>query len=276
MNILKEVCCKKEKYMRIPSGTAKSLYFYSEWAGEFSCTDDFYILRSGMKSYLLLYTLSGSGVLKYNGKTEIADKNSVLFLDCEKIHEYYTKTEPWRFKFIHFYGNQAKKYYGFISELYGASVLHCGKAPNIESLFDNVILCTKKACNEAECSEYIYRILTALICSVNDKNISFDIKRITSYISDNYMKIYDVDTLAQRFNFSRSYFTTQFTKAMGVSPYHYLTECKISAAKQFLINTDLSVFMIASNCGFSSCSSFIRAFKSKTGLSPLSYRKSKF
>lgn len=61
------------------------------------------------------------------------------------------------------------------------------------------------------------------------------------YISDNYMDITDIGSIAALFNFSRSHFTVRFKKATGITPYDYLTKCRISAAKQLLTNTNRSI-----------------------------------
>ena len=59
MNDLNECCLSAEKYIRLPTDTARQLYLYTEWVGAFRCAPSFRIRRSDWDSCLLLYTLSG-------------------------------------------------------------------------------------------------------------------------------------------------------------------------------------------------------------------------
>lgn len=273
MHTLIESCFKKDKYIRIPTNTAKELFYYTEWSGKFECKDDFYIFRNNFDSYLIIYTLSGSGILNYNNNSYTADKGSVIFLDCNNNHAYYTKNEPWVFKYIHINGIMLKKYYDYIVSLYGAPVFDC-KLPEFENMLDRIISDTKNHNDESESSQHIYKAITSMIYSYNYTQDVFNAQKIMDYISNNYMDDIDVHSIAKKFNFSRSYFTVQFKKKTGISPHNYLTQCRISAAKQMLANTNYHIHQIADSCGFTSCSAFIRTFKNKVGLSPLAYKKS--
>lgn len=58
-----------------------------------------------------------------------------------------------------------------------------------------------------------------------------------------------------------------------MSPYEYIINLRINEAKQLLINTSFSVNKIADQIGFLDTNNFIRRFRSRTGVSPLQYRK---
>lgn len=272
MNLLKESCYEKEKYMRIPTETAKKLYYYVQWAGHFVCKQDFHIKRSHFSSYLLIYTGSGSGTLKYKSREYRISSNSFCFLDCRIPHEYITQAAPWGFKFIHFYGNLSSQYYDYITQLYASPVFTCLNA-DTAVLFDKVLQNVRNSDEEAVCSEYIYRILTEIISSFNHSDASFSFRTVMDYIAENYMEYIDVNDIAQKFNLSRSYFTTKFTETAGISPYAYLKQCRISAAKGLLINSSYTIQDISERCGFNSCAAFIRAFKSSIGVTQMHYRR---
>lgn len=272
MNLLKESCYEKEKHMRIPTETAKKLYYYVQWAGHFVCKPDFHIKRSHFSSYLLIYTASGSGTLSYKGKKYKIESNSFCFLDCRLPHEYVTLDAPWDFKFIHFYGNMSREYYEHIITLYSSPVFPCLNA-DISVVFDKVIQNVSNSEDESVCSEYLYRIFTEMISSFNHSDASFNFKTIMDYIAENYMEYIDVNDIAHKFNLSRCYFTTKFKEVAGISPYAYLKQCRISAAKGLLINSSYTIQDISERCGFSSCSAFIRAFKNDMGVTPMRYRQ---
>lgn len=272
MNILNEECFNKEKYMRIPTETAKNLYFYTEWAGAFECKKDFYIHRGGLNSYLLLYTISGTGFLSYKNRDFVITPGSVTFLDCRVEHKYFTQKAPWKFKYIHFNGNLSDRYCEYINHIYGSPVFS-SDILNLDRLFDKAVSDAKERRDEAVSSEHIYKIITSFIYNCDNNGAVFNSQKVMEYISDNYMDITDIGSIAALFNFSRSHFTVRFKKATGITPYDYLTKCRISAAKQLLTNTNRSIEYISEACGFGTYSSFIRAFKSKTGLSPIAYKR---
>ena len=272
MNFLKESCYEKEKYMRIPTETAKQLYYYVQWTGHFICKPDFHIKRSHFTSFLLIYTAEGSGSLRYKGKEYYIGPNTFCFLDCRFPHEYSTSIAPWNFKFIHFYGNLSQSYYDYITSLHSSPVFPCLNAETA-LLIDKIIQNVRLSGEEALCSEYIYRILTEIISSFNQLDISFSFKTVMNYIEENYMQCINVNDIAHKFNLSRSYFTTKFKEATGISPYTYLMQCRIYAAKALLLNSDYTISYVSECCGFNSCNSFIRAFRNAVGVTPMHYRR---
>ena len=93
------------------------------------------------------------------------------------------------------------------------------------------------------------------------------------YIDTNYSKNITLETLAEISHINKFYLAHSFTKCIGESPINYLTNKRIEMCKELLASSDMSVTQIASNVGFSSQSYFSQTFKSKTGMSPLQYRK---
>jgi len=272
--VLNESCYYKTNVANIPSETAKKLFYYVQWTGHFVCKKDFLIKRKNFNSYLLLYTVSGKGILQYEGNEYEMKENSIMFIDCEKLHVYFPDSDRWEFKFIHFMGESSKKYYEYIYSLNQAYIIN--NAGELEKYFDNVYNFVKYSKNEEFCSDMIYRILIKLInlTTKNTKNTdSFKINDILFYISENYQDKITVQKLADISHLSRCYFSTIFKEGTGYSPYEYILNYRIQAAKYLLQNTYDSIEKIASECGFSDTSSFIRAFKRQEGISPLRYRK---
>lgn len=93
------------------------------------------------------------------------------------------------------------------------------------------------------------------------------------YIDTNYAKNITLESLAEISHVNKFYLAHSFTKCIGQSPINYLTNKRIEMCKELLSSSDMSVTQIASNVGFSSQSYFSQTFKSKTGMSPLQYRK---
>ena len=275
MNTLKESCHKKTNIIHVSSEIARKLYYYVQWTGHFVCKQDFYINRKNFASYLMLYTLNGSGILNYRQKSYRLEKNSFMLIDCTDAHEYYPSGDGWEFKYIHFNGADSAKYYEHIVELFNSHVID--GVIDAEKYFDRIYDRVRTAGAEETCSEIIYHLLIKLIhlhgTEKQEKGDLFKLGDIMTNIAENYKNDISVIDLAEMAHMSRCHFSTEFKAQTGFTPYAYLLSYRLSAAKRALCNTDKTVEEISASCGFSDTSSLIRAFKRTEGVSPAAYRK---
>ena len=270
-----ESCYSKKTLTVISSATAKALYFYIQWTGRLLCKPDFYIHRSNMPSYELLYTINGEGKLIYEGKSFSLTPGSVMFIDCTKTHEYFPLSDKWEFAYVHFNGAMSKEYYEHFKKLNNSSVV-TGAHDTVTSFFRTIELVETSGAEELY-SDAVYGILIKLINISSSRNMPdrslSRIKEALAYVSENYTKSITVDTLAELAHMSRSRFSVVFKENTGISPYQYINEYRINVAKRMLYSTGKTISEIASECGFPDSSSFIRTFKRTEKISPLAYRK---
>ena len=93
------------------------------------------------------------------------------------------------------------------------------------------------------------------------------------YISEHYDLPITVEQLAEMESYNVTYFNDWFKQQTGVSPGLYLRKTRIDKAKELLENTGFGVTDIAVMVGYSSNSTFTRAFRSVTGITPKAYRE---
>lgn len=79
--------------------------------------------------------------------------------------------------------------------------------------------------------------------------------------------------LAEHIGVSAQYLSQTLNQTLQQSFYDYINEARIAAAKQRLQQTEDSVLSIAMAVGFNARSSFYKAFKNSTGLTPAQYRQ---
>ena len=65
-----------------------------------------------------------------------------------------------------------------------------------------------------------------------------------------------------------------FRKVTGYSPIDYLLHVRLAKAAELLLKSELSIFEIASECGFTDSNYFSRQFRKYYNSSPRDYRKS--
>ncbi|MBR4086415.1 MAG: AraC family transcriptional regulator [Clostridia bacterium] len=90
--------------------------------------------------------------------------------------------------------------------------------------------------------------------------------------AERYDTPYTLEALAKEYNVSPSSLSHRFKEVTGMSVMEYLLSCRLAAAKNLLIETDLPIGEIVEQCGFSDSSNFSRTFKARTGLSPSAFR----
>ena len=79
---------------------------------------------------------------------------------------------------------------------------------------------------------------------------------------------WDIESLAAQANMSRSSFSEQFSREVGLSPVKYLTSWRMTEARRLLTSTALSVAQVAEKSGYDSEAAFRKAFKSTLGETP--------
>ena len=272
--IFRESCHKRVNLQHIPSETAEHLYYYVLWTGHFLCKSDFHIRRANYNTYLLLYTVSGEGTLRYEDRNYTLGRDSLMLIDCRKLQEYFPNGDGWEFKYIHFKGALSARYYTYISRLYGSPVSAGGTRAG--EYLDRILESVRTSGAEEICSELIYRLLTGMISAHRGRDVigADPIGAAVGYISEHYGENITVSELAEIAHISRCHFSVRFKAYTGFSPHRYLLLYRLGYAKRLLCDTTDSIGEIADRCGFSDVSSFIRAFRLAEGISPASYRNS--
>jgi two-component system response regulator YesN len=93
------------------------------------------------------------------------------------------------------------------------------------------------------------------------------------FIGENYMYDLDLTTLAERYNYSPTYFSELFKAKVGKTFIQYLTEVRMAHVVRLLQETALNLWDIAELTGFNNVSYFSAKFKRMYGMSPSDFRQ---
>lgn len=104
-------------------------------------------------------------------------------------------------------------------------------------------------------------------------NCFSEIQNAIAYIKRNYSKQIGLDDIAKSAAMSRSYLSNTFKAVTGMSPYNFLITTRIENAVQLLKNSDEKIMNISLECGFTSLTSFNKAFKKSVGITPIELRE---
>jgi AraC family transcriptional regulator len=99
------------------------------------------------------------------------------------------------------------------------------------------------------------------------------LRRVLAYIEEHLAEDIAVADLANVACLSIFHFTRAFAATMGVPPHRYVSRRRLESAKAMIAAGRASLGEIAFDCRFSSQSSFTRAFRRATGMTPAEYRQ---
>jgi AraC-like DNA-binding protein/ligand-binding sensor protein len=106
------------------------------------------------------------------------------------------------------------------------------------------------------------------------KNVKNEkIQKAIEYICKDFTRPISAANVAEECNLSASRFVHLFKESAGKTFSEFLTEMRIEQAKKLLSETNMKIYDVAVDSGFSEQSYFGAVFKKNTGCSPGSYRK---
>ena len=105
--------------------------------------------------------------------------------------------------------------------------------------------------------------------------IADKVQALAGYIAGNYAKPISLHEAAAMACMEETHFSKRFKSIMGVGFLEYLTQTRLQAACQLLMEIQLSISEVAEQCGFSSANYFGDVFRLRKGISPYQYRKTR-
>lgn len=97
----------------------------------------------------------------------------------------------------------------------------------------------------------------------------------TDYIEKHYQDNVSLDSVAEHFKYSASYFSRLFKELLGVNFHAYLNFVRVSHAAEQLASRHVNITECALDNGFPNTKSFINTFKKLYGCTPNSFSSSK-
>lgn len=150
---------------------------------------------------------------------------------------------------------------------------------NITSLFKTIIkLYTEKEFYYKELVDATLDLLLTYIEKYDKVQVTYPfVYAFKDVLYENIENIgFSVNAALDKSGYNRDYFRRCFKKEFGVSPIEYLTDLRITKAKQLLVQEDFAgVGSVAFQCGFADSLYFSTCFKKHRGMPPLQYRKMK-
>lgn len=267
-----------------PSTFAKNNLISLQEAGFLQAQKAHTSKRENLTSYLFFIVVSGEGTLEYQNNTYSLKKGDCVFIDCKKPYSHRTSKNLWQLRWVHFYGPNMNQIYEKYAERGGTPCFHPVNLSEYDKLLQNIydVAASDDYVKDMVIYEKLISLLTLLMKEswhpeiISRENLSHkkqNLINIKEYLDENYQSKITLDELAKNFYINKFYLTRVFKEQFGQSVNQYLLQIRITHAKQLLRFTDMTMEMIASECGLNDPNYFARTFKKVEGITPSTFRE---
>lgn len=262
-------------------------FVYMQEGGEFWARKNYFTRRSGLRSYMMVFTTSGSGTLTYDGTTHALEPGDLFWIDCSRSHEFRTAPDQqnWHMVWINFWGGNAESYYSQMMEITeNCPVIATPPCSGIPNRIREITDAYRVNLNHLETDITISARLTTLMAEAISAAIAESspmlyaenapdyVVQAYEFLTKNYMHRPTLDTIADLCSVNKFYLQKQFKLYTGRTPNELQNILLIGAAKSLLRKSATPVNEIAASLGFDNVSYFIRLFKKIEGVTPYKYR----
>ena len=248
--------------------------FYISLSGTSYCDSGYLIERRNSPNAVIEYVVDGEGWVEFRGKLYHLERNMIYFLPAGDDQRYWADAEN---PFVKIFMDLRGDFVDNITEAYGLSGKYIFDGAGIKPLFERIqtLLHSGKSDDEVQSALQgtFIEILSNLSRTQSEARHSEEALKIKRYLDANTHKIVSARELAAEIFRSPDYCQKLFAREFGLTPYEYQLKNKINIAKTLLVSTTMTVGEISESLGYSDQHHFSNLFKSKSGMSPLAWRK---
>jgi AraC-like DNA-binding protein len=135
------------------------------------------------------------------------------------------------------------------------------------------------------CRQYVQTFLLLVLQSIaarasgvtlrDVRPFSYPVVKSLQYMKDHLDERIPLETLAQISGLGKSQLTAHFLHEVGQPPSAYHLQRRLEAAREVLVNPEMSITQVALEFGFSSSQHFARAFTQAFGMTPMGWQRSR-
>ncbi len=238
----------------------------------------YYTRRENATSYMILFTISGGGLLEYDGNRYELHEGDGFFIDCRKPHFYRTLEDRWEHLDLHILGPMLGPVYAeyarsrppvFHESLTGPLMT---KLEAVAHLMDYSV-----PARDFRMAGMLFDIATGLLSqsapqTTGETALTDNLQYLIRYIDRHYADKMTLDFLSRFSGISKYYLSREFHRYTGFSPNEYIIRQRISGAQELLWRTNEPIATIAERVGIPNVQHFSKLFRRVTGMSPREYR----
>ena len=255
--------------------------FYLCYCGYEVCKPGHHYGPAVRANYLIHYITKGRGVFLIGSK-EYHLHAGQGFLIVPDVQTFYQadSDDPWSYCWLGFDGSSAEHYLNDCGLSAEYPVFTCQSGERLRDIVLEMLQNTGSTVPIrfhlqgllCEFFSVLSGDLQSTLPTIDDADNVY-VLRAVEYIQDHYTLPLHVSDVAKYACITRSYLYTLFQDVFGISPQEFITNYRISRARELLTYTELSVQAISISCGYSNPMFFAKAFKAREGITPTEYRR---
>ena len=140
--------------------------------------------------------------------------------------------------------------------------------PNAKDMFESI----KKAETLELVMDVVYTYCDKMSEAIGASTTDNVVIRMLAYMEKNYNLDLKLEVISKMFNYNSAYLGKIFKKNTGESFNNVLDAIRIKNAKRLLIDTELKVYQVSEQVGYSNIDYFYSKFKKHVGISPKEYK----
>ena len=256
---------------------ARENLFYMQAFTIFGYRKGSFTRRQNFHSFLILYTLAGTGRVEYSEQTAELHVGDGVLIDCRKTH-YYEAAEDWKVAVLHFQGPLAEHYTEEYEKM-GTLVFHeetTGRfaryLEQILEIYDSPQLYRDLRASHAIDGMLLYLVVQASKVAIQKQDVPRFVQQAMKHMEENFAQPISLDSLAELTQTNKFHLAKEFKHYIGFSPNDYLIWIRINQAKLLLKTTTLPAVKIAHSVGIHDINNFHYLFKKRVGTTPIRYR----
>jgi AraC-like DNA-binding protein len=271
-----------ERVIYTASSFARQNLIYLQEIGNSDYLQPYLGKRGELDSYLFFTVRSGKGELEIQDSKFEMQEGDCAFINCRTPYSISSGTYLWSLSWIHFNGPTMSTIYEKFLEHCGSPCFRSKDSTVFLGLHNSIMTLTSENSYVLDMqimskfSELLTNIMYDSWSDCTSQSDTTSLKRwipVREYIDQNYLLGIKLDELSQKFAINKFYLIRKFKEVYGMTISQYITQKKITAAKESLRFSDFSITEIASRSGFNDNAYFTRVFKINTGVSPTQFKK---
>ena len=243
-------------------------------AGITHINDDYYFARQGAQFHVVLYCVSGEGVLHSQNNDQSflhqIKAGELISLPCNQTYSYELAHDKWHFLWF------------ILDPTMHWDFLKTTTVKNIENghrIKPMLRLLNDETNNELKpiLVKEIYKILSGNLKPTNVNNPfndlqNFKLRQLFEEVCEQLHYPWTAEILAERMHCAVPTLHRYCQKEFNTSPMQYVITLRINRAKILLKDTSWTLDVIAAQLGYANGLSFSKAFKQKEGISPKHFK----
>ena len=229
--------------------------------------------------HFIHFVVKGEGTLDIQGQIYPVRKDQLFIVPAGEVSTYRaSETDPWKYCWIGFLGIQS---FQFLNTLMRCGpkrfVQDCRDASYYEDQIRSILdISGKQVSTHLRSNGVMYNLIGTLLEELGADDPE-ELDCSVPYQARQYMDLHYHDNLqiadvAAAVGVHANYLANVFQAQYRMTPKQYLTRLKLDKAKELLLFTDHSIYIVANSVGFSDPLSFSNFFRRMTGISPTEYR----